>query len=80
MGLSRDGVEVISETMVDAARGLLAKLLTDDHELVTLIEGEGAAAGETRQITEWLAEHHPSVVAEVHQGGQPLYPYVISIE
>jgi DAK2 domain fusion protein YloV len=80
MGLSRDGVEVISETMVDAARGLLAKLLTDDHELVTLIEGEEVAAGETRQITEWLAEHHPSVVAEVHEGGQPLYPYVISIE
>jgi DAK2 domain fusion protein YloV len=80
MGLSRDGVEVISEAMVDAARGLLAKLLTDDHELVTLIEGEEVAAGETRQITEWLAEHHPSVVAEVHQGGQPLYPYVISIE
>jgi len=80
MGLSRDGVEVIGETVVGAACGLLDKLLTDEHELVTLIEGEGAAAGETRQVTEWLAEHHPSVVAEVHHGGQPLYPYVISIE
>jgi DAK2 domain fusion protein YloV len=80
MGLSRDGVEVTGETMVDAACGLLGKLLSDEHELVTLIEGEGAAGGETRQITEWLTEQRPSVAVEVHYGGQPLYPYLISIE
>jgi DAK2 domain fusion protein YloV len=80
MGMSRDGVEVISESMSDAACGLLGKLLSDEHELVTLIEGEGASGGETRQITEWLAEHHPSVAIEVHHGGQPLYPYLVSIE
>jgi hypothetical protein len=80
MGMSRDGVEVIGESMSDAACGLLGKLLSDEHELVTLIEGEGASGGETRQITEWLAEHHPSMAIEVHHGGQPLYPYLVSIE
>jgi len=80
MGLSREGVEVLADTMSDAACALLGKLLSDEHELVTLIEGEGAAGGETRQITEWLAEHRPSVAVEVHHGGQPLYPYLISIE
>ena len=79
-GLSRDGVEVVGETMADAACGLLGKLLSDEHDLVTLIEGEGAGGGETREITEWLAEHRPSVAVEVHHGGQPLYPYLISIE
>ena len=33
---------------------------------------------DTRRITEWLAEHHPDVAAEVHHGGQPLYPYLLS--
>ena len=66
--------------MSDAACRLLGKLLSNEHELVTLIEGEGAASGETRQITEWLAEHHPSVTIEVHHGGQRLYPYLFSIE
>jgi dihydroxyacetone kinase-like predicted kinase len=80
MGMSRDGVEVIGESMSDAVCGLLGKLLSDEHELVTLIEGEGAASGETRQVTEWLADHHPSVAIEVHHGGQPLYPYLVSIE
>jgi DAK2 domain fusion protein YloV len=80
LGLSRDGVEVVGETLAEAACGLLGKLLVDDHELVTLIEGEGAGQGDTRRVREWLAEHRPDVALEVHHGGQPLYPYLISIE
>jgi uncharacterized protein len=80
MGMSRDGVEVVASSMSAAACGLLEKLLGDDHELVTLIEGEGAVAGETRQVTEWLAEHRSRLAVEVHHGGQPLYPYLLSIE
>ncbi len=68
MGLSRDGVEVVGESVAEATCGLLGKLLHDDHELVTLIEGEGAGAGETRRVTEWLAEHRPDVAVEVHHG------------
>ena len=52
----------------------------DDHELITIIEGEGSSQGTTRHITEWLAEHHPDVEPEVHHGGQPLYPYLFGIE
>ena len=80
MGLSRDGVEVVGESVAEATCGLLGKLLHDDHELVTLIEGEGSGAGETRRVTEWLAEHRPDIAVEVHHGGQPLYPFLISIE
>jgi dihydroxyacetone kinase-like predicted kinase len=80
MGLSRDGVEVVGESMGEAACGLLGKLLRDEHELVTLIEGEGAGAADTRHVTEWLAEHRADIAVEVHHGGQPLYPYLLSIE
>ena len=59
---------------------LLDALVDDDHEIVTVIEGEGADAGDTRRITEWLAEHRPDVEAEVHHGGQPLYPYLVGVE
>jgi dihydroxyacetone kinase-like predicted kinase len=80
LGLSRDGVEVVGETLGEAACGLLGKLLRDDHELVTLIEGDGSGVAATRQVTEWLAEHRADIAVEVHHGGQPLYPYLISIE
>jgi DAK2 domain fusion protein YloV len=80
LGLSRQGIEAVSDSVAQVARALLDKLVTDDHELVTLIEGEGSSAADTRRITEWLAEHRPGVDTEVHQGGQPLYPYLFSIE
>jgi dihydroxyacetone kinase-like predicted kinase len=80
LGLTRSGIEVVAPTLGEAATGLLAKLLTDDHEIVTLIEGDGSTPADTRRITEWLDEHHPGVAAEVHHGGQPLYPYLLSIE
>jgi len=80
IGLSRDGIEVVGESMGEATCALLGKLLRDDHELVTLIEGDGATAGETRRVTEWLAENRADLAVEVHHGGQPLYPYLLSIE
>ncbi len=80
LGLSRQGIEAVSNSVSQVAQALLDKLVTEDHELVTLIEGEGSSAADTRRITEWLGEHRPNVDIEVHQGGQPLYPYLFSIE
>jgi len=80
LGLSRAGIEVVAPTLVDAASDLLAKLVTDEHEIVTLIEGDGATKADTRRLTDWLEEHRPGVAREVHHGGQPLYPYLFSIE
>ncbi len=80
LGLSREGIEAVAGSVSEVARALLDRLVTDDHELVTLIEGEGSGAADTRRITVWLGEHRPNVDIEVHHGGQPLYPYLFSIE
>ena len=55
-------------------------MVGEEHELVTIIEGEGASAAVTRRITEWLDENRPDVAPEVHHGGQPLYHYFFGIE
>ena len=39
LGISRSGIEAVAPTLAEACTGLLAKLLTDDHEIVTIIEG-----------------------------------------
>ena len=80
IGLSLGAALQTAPTLAEAATGLLDALVGDDHEIVTVIEGEGASAAATRRITEWLAEHHPRVSAEIHHGGQPLYPYLLSVE
>ncbi len=80
IGISRDGVVAIADNVVVCTRLLLSRLLDPSHELVTLIEGEGARVADTRRIEEWLSEEYPDVALEVHQGGQPLYPYLLGIE
>ncbi len=80
IGISRDGVVAVSDNVVVCTRLLLSRLLHPTHELVTLIEGEGARVADTRRIEDWITEEHPDVAVEVHQGGQPLYPYLLGIE
>jgi dihydroxyacetone kinase-like predicted kinase len=80
MGLSKRGIEVVQPTLAEATAALLEKLLTDEHEIVTLIEGEGSSPADTRRVTEWLSEHRPDINVEIHHGDQPLYPYLLSID
>ncbi|WP_208027249.1 DAK2 domain-containing protein [Rhabdothermincola sediminis] len=80
IGLGRDGIVAVAPSLDDACTQLLDALVRDDHEIVTIIEGEGATAATTRHIELWLQDHRPNVTAEVHHGGQPLYPYLFGIE
>jgi DAK2 domain fusion protein YloV len=80
LGIARDGIKVIDADLGAACVGLLDALIADGHEIVTVIEGEGSSAAVTRRITEWLADRGGAVEAEIHHGGQPLYPYLFGIE
>ncbi len=71
---------MVGTSLFEAASGLLGKLVEEGHELVTIIEGEGASAAESRRLSEWLAEAFPGVAVEVHHGGQPVYPYLFGVE
>ncbi len=80
LGISEEGILAVGQTVGAAAIGLLDTLVTEDHEIVTIIEGEGATVGDTRHICAWLADNRPDVDTEIHHGGQPLYPYYFGIE
>lgn len=80
IGLDRAGVKTKGDSVEAAATALLDLLVTDDHELVTIIAGEDATDATNEAIEAWLGEHRPDVEVEIHSGGQPLYPYYFGIE
>ena len=80
IGVDDDSVRSIAESIEAASIALLDSMITEDHELLTIIEGEGSSAAVTRQITEFVGETHPAVGVEVHHGGQPYYPYFFGLE
>ncbi|HEX2048134.1 MAG TPA: DAK2 domain-containing protein [Acidimicrobiales bacterium] len=80
LGLDHGRITVVERDLGRAACRLLDRLVADNHEMVTVIEGEGATPSVTAQLEDWLAEHRPEAAVEVHHGGQPLAAYLISSE
>ena len=80
LGLAGDAIVLVRPDLVGAATALLDRLVTGEHELVTVIEGQGASAEATEAISRWLADERPAVEAQVHSWGQPHAAYVLSIE
>jgi DAK2 domain fusion protein YloV len=81
IGLVRgDGIVAVGRNLGDTACALLDRLITPTREIVTLITGAGATADDTDMLLEWIGAHHPDVQVEVHNGGQPLYPYLFGVE
>jgi dihydroxyacetone kinase-like predicted kinase len=80
LGIAADGIRAVEPDLASACTVLLGAIITAEHEILTLIEGDGATAAVTRQLTAWASEQFPDLAVEVHQGGQPLYPYLIGIE
>jgi len=80
IALGRDGVLAVATTVVDATIGLLRQLVVPESELVTVLVGADARAADIMRIREHLGLDQPHVEVEVHEGGQPLYPYLIGVE
>ncbi len=80
LGLDRGGLRVVAPSAAQAATELLAEVIDDGHELVTVIAGADAATADVEEVTAWLGDNHPEVELEVHEGGQPLYPFYFGVE
>ncbi len=80
IGLGVTGVQSIADSVAVASNKLLMQLVRPEHELLTIIEGDGATTANTRRIAEFVAEEYPHLSVEIHHGGQPLYPYYFGLE
>ena len=80
IGLGAGGVLAIAQSLDDVNAALLTHLVTDEHELLTIIEGEGATKDATQALRNFATQNYPRLCVEVHHGGQPLYPYLFGVE
>ena len=81
IGLVRgDGVVAVAQTLDAVCRDLLAKLIAQERELLTIIYGDGATPQSTEALIAHVSEKYPQITCEVHFGGQPLYPYLFGVE
>ena len=75
-----DGIVAIATSALAVTQALLEHLVDDERELVTVITGADADADVTAELVSWMADRFPDIEVEVHDGGQPLYPYLVGVE
>ena len=76
-----EGKIVVSEpSRFDAALTTLTKMIDDESEIITIIVGEEGTTAEADQLAEALLAANDELEVEIHQGDQPVYPYLFSVE
>jgi dihydroxyacetone kinase-like predicted kinase len=64
----------------EAVLGLLKIARADEHELITMIYGEDLAAAQANLVADAVRQAYPRLEIELQDGGQPHYPFILSIE
>lgn len=80
MGIS-EGKIVVSDSSLNAVTEELAKKLVDsDAEIVTILYGEDVEAADAEKLGQFIESLNGEVEVEIHNGKQPLYPFIIAVE
>jgi DAK2 domain fusion protein YloV len=80
LALTDEGICATAPSALEAAVALVEHLTDDDSELVTVLVGANARPGDTERLRDHVGLARPHVELEVHEGDQPLYPYLIGVE
>ena len=80
MGIVDGKILVSIADRKEATLATIDKMINDDSEILTIIYGEDADASEVEEITEAVEAKYPDVEVEVHEGNQPVYTYLLSVE
>lgn len=80
MGIGDKGIMNTGSQVMATTVELVDKLIDEDSEIVTLYYGKDATEDEANLIADTIMKEHPEVEVEVHNGGQPVYYYLVSVE
>ncbi|AWM16891.1 DAK2 domain-containing protein [Bacillus inaquosorum] len=80
MGILNGTIIGTAEDQLSAAKMLLSEMIGEDDEIVTILYGEDASQEEAEELEAFLSEKYEEIEVEIHNGKQPLYSYIVSVE
>jgi DAK2 domain fusion protein YloV len=78
LGLAGESAVAGGETFDEVARAVLSRLLDEPRGVLTLLTGDEPPP--LNGLLDELHAEHPDLEVEVHEGGQPHYPLLLSAE
>lgn len=80
MGIGDQGILSVGQSVEDTVKDMLAQLVDDDSELISLYYGQDVHEEDAEKFAQTVEELYPDIDVDVHMGGQPIYYYVLSVE
>nr|WP_201748378.1 DAK2 domain-containing protein [Streptococcus equi] len=76
-----DGSIVVSNPDMEATlKTTFDHMIDEDSEIVTIFIGEDGSSEVAQGLADYLEETYEDIEVELHQGDQPVYPYLMSVE
>ena len=80
MGLTDKTIVAVEKNVDDATKALIAEMIDDDAELVSIYYGADVSEEEAEKLADSLETEYEDIEFEVQYGGQPVYSYFVSVE
>ncbi|MDO4262518.1 MAG: DAK2 domain-containing protein [Eubacteriales bacterium] len=80
MGIGDKGILAVGRDIAATTREMVAELVDDSTEIIGVYYGEEVSADDAEALGKELMKLYPQAEVEIHDGGQPIYYYVISVE
>ncbi|MEJ9211051.1 DAK2 domain-containing protein [Bacillus smithii] len=80
MGILDGKIVTTSKDKMEAAKHLIKNMVEEDSEIITIFYGEDVSKEETEELVAFIEEKYEDLEIEVHNGKQPLYSFIFSIE
>jgi len=80
IGLIDDDLAGADDDRTMVALNMLKQARIEECEIVTIYYGDTVSANEAEELSEAIRRQYPSQEVEVVSGGQPHYPFIISVE
>lgn len=80
MGIVDGDISVTGKDLYQTTLSMVKTMLEDDSEIITIIIGEDGDQAEAQKVKEAVLADNDELEIEIHEGDQPLYPYLMSVE
>ena len=80
MGISDRGIDAVGKDIAEVTKELIASMVDEDAGLISLYYGNDIGMDEAEKLKEELEEVYSDLDVDLHQGGQPIYYYIVSVE
>lgn len=80
LGIVDGNIRVDDPDMIKATTKIIEKMLNEDSEIITIMFGRDASKKDADKVVADLKKKHDDLEFEIHDGGQPVYHFLISVE